>query len=43
MLPDEAAREKDKAQRTELFTRGLSNMKSLAETGTLAPTSTSPR
>lgn len=43
MLPDDAAREKDKAQRTELFTRGLSNMKSLAETGTLPPTSTSPR
>lgn len=43
MLPDEAAREKDKAQRTELFTRGLSNMKSLVETGTLPPTSASPR
>jgi Polyketide cyclase / dehydrase and lipid transport len=42
-LPDEAAREKDKAQRSALFTRGLSNMKSLAETGTMPPTSTSPR
>jgi hypothetical protein len=37
MLPDEAAREKDKAQRTALFTPGLRNMKSLAETGKLPP------
>ena len=31
MLPDEAAREKDRAERIALFTKGLSNMKSLAE------------
>lgn len=37
MLPDDAAREKDKAQRTATFTRALANMKTLAEGGTLAP------
>jgi hypothetical protein len=37
MLPDEAAREKDKAQRTALFTQGLRNMKSFAETGKQPP------
>jgi hypothetical protein len=43
VLPDKAARERDKAQRTALFTRGLSNMKSLAETGMLPPPLVSPR
>lgn len=37
MLPDDAAREKDKAQRTTQFTRALENMKILAEGGTLPP------
>jgi hypothetical protein len=37
MLADDAAREKDKAQRTMLFTRALENMKILAEGGTLPP------
>ena len=37
MLPDDAAREKDKASRAATFTRALSNMKTLAEGGTLAP------
>lgn len=37
MLPDDAAREKDKASRTATFTRALSNMKTLAEGGTLPP------
>ena len=36
-LPDEAAREKDKASRTATFTRALQNMKTLAEGGTLPP------
>jgi uncharacterized protein YndB with AHSA1/START domain len=36
-LPDDAAREKDKAQRTATFTRALQNMKTLAEGGTLPP------
>jgi hypothetical protein len=35
MLPDDAAREKDKAARTATFTRALNNMKILAEGGTL--------
>jgi len=43
MLADEAAREKDKAQRVALFTRGLNNMKSLAETGSVPQTSAPPR
>lgn len=33
MLRDEAAREKDRAERIALFTKGLNNMKSLAESG----------
>lgn len=37
MLPDAAAREKDRASRTATFTRALANMKTLAEGGTLAP------
>jgi hypothetical protein len=37
MLPDDAAREKDRAQRTAQFTRALENMKILAEGGTLPP------
>jgi len=37
MLPDDAAREKDKAQKTATFTRALENMKILAEGGTLPP------
>ena len=37
MLPDDAAREKDKMQKTAQFTRALQNMKILAEGGTLPP------
>ncbi len=37
LLPDDAAREKDKAQRTTMFTRALENMKILAEGGKLPP------
>jgi hypothetical protein len=37
MLPDEAAREKDKASRTAVFTRAVQNIKTLAEGGKLAP------
>jgi hypothetical protein len=37
MLADDAAREKDKAQKTALFTQALENMKILAEGGTLPP------
>ena len=37
MLADDAAREKDKAQKTATFTRALDNMKVLAEGGTLPP------
>jgi hypothetical protein len=37
MLPDDEAREKDKAARTATFTRALANMKTLAEGGTLPP------
>ena len=37
MLADDAARERDKAQRTAQFTRALQNMKILAEGGTLPP------
>jgi Polyketide cyclase / dehydrase and lipid transport len=37
MLPDDAAREKDKASRTATFTRALQNMKTLVEGGTLPP------
>jgi hypothetical protein len=37
MLADDAARERDKAQRTAQFTTALENMKILAEGGTLPP------
>ena len=37
ILADDAAREKEKAQRTAMFTRALQNMKTLAEGGTLPP------
>jgi hypothetical protein len=37
MLPDDAAREKDKASRTAMFQRAVANMKTLAEGGTLPP------
>jgi hypothetical protein len=37
MLADDAAREKDKAQKTAQFTRAIENMKILAEGGTLPP------
>ncbi len=37
MLADDAAREKDKEQRTARFTQALQNMKILAEGGTLPP------
>jgi len=37
MLADDAAREKDKVQKTAVFTRALQNMKTLAEGGTLPP------
>lgn len=37
MLADDAARERNKAQRTATFTTALENMKTLAEGGTLAP------
>lgn len=37
MLADDAARERDKAQRRTQFTRALENMKILAEGGTLPP------
>jgi hypothetical protein len=37
MLADDAARERDRAQKTAQFTRALENMKILAEGGTLPP------
>ena len=37
MLADDAAREKDKAQKIAAFTRALENMRILAEGGTLPP------
>jgi hypothetical protein len=37
MLADDAAREKDIAQRRTRFTQALENMKILAEGGTLPP------
>ena len=37
MLADDAARERDKANRTTRFTQALENMKILAEGGTLPP------
>ncbi len=37
MLPDDAAREKDREQRAKRFTQALENMKIIAEGGTLPP------
>jgi hypothetical protein len=37
MLPDDAAREKDKMSRTATFQRAMTNMKTLAEGGKLMP------
>jgi hypothetical protein len=37
MLADDAAKERDRTQRTTTFTRALQNMKTLAEGGTLPP------
>jgi hypothetical protein len=37
MLADDAARERNKTQRTQTFTRAIENMKILAEGGTLPP------
>ena len=37
MMADDAAREKDRASRTATFQRAITNMKTLAEGGTLAP------
>ena len=37
MLADDAAKERDRTQRTTQFTRALQNMKTLAEGGTLPP------
>lgn len=37
MLPDDAAREKDKMTRTATFQRAMANMKTLAEGGKLVP------
>lgn len=37
MLADDAARDRDKAQRTRQFTQALENMKILAESGALPP------
>jgi hypothetical protein len=37
ILPDDAAREKDRTQRNTRFMQGLQNMKTLAEGGTLPP------
>jgi hypothetical protein len=37
MLADDAAREKDRTQKTATFNRALQNMKTLAEGGTLPP------
>src|SRR5205809_4854207 len=37
MLADDAARERDKTQKTATFTRAIENMKILAEGGTLPP------
>ena len=42
MLADDAAREKDKAQKTATFTGALENMKILAEGGTLPPATPRP-
>lgn len=43
MLPDDKAREEDRARRTATFTRALQNMKTLAEGGTLPPPPTRGR
>lgn len=42
VLADDAAREKDRAQRTVRFTQALRNMKILAEGGTLPPAAPAP-
>jgi hypothetical protein len=42
MLADDAARERDKAQRTAQFTTAIQNMKTLAEGGTLPPPAPAP-
>jgi hypothetical protein len=42
MLPDDAARERDKTQRTTRFTAAMQNMKTLAEGGTLPPAPPAP-
>ena len=42
IMADDAAREKDKASRVAVFTRALSNMKTLAEGGTLPPPPSPP-
>src|SRR5450755_3019549 len=42
MLADDAAREKDRAQKTATFTRALEHMKILAEGGTLPPATPRP-
>lgn len=38
-LPDQAAKDKDRAQRTAQFTQAIQNMKTIAEGGTLPPRS----
>ena len=43
MLADDAAREKDKTQKTAVFNRALENMKILAEGGTLPPPPARPK
>lgn len=43
MLADDAARERDKAQRKQMFDNALNNMKILAEGGTLPPRGAGPR
>src|SRR5665213_274621 len=42
MLADDAARDRDRAQKTMQFTQGLENMKILAEGGTLPPAPPAP-
>ena len=42
MLADDAARDRDRAQKTTQFTHGLENMKILAEGGTLPPAPPAP-
>ena len=37
MMADDAAREKDKMNRTATFQRAMTNMKTIAEGGKLAP------